>query len=184
MKKCLAKADNLSSLLDTQTGVEIMLEPYRLQPSVIVGVAYSEFLAYVRSLTASSQIRLISGNSRLVDFASNNNPQLYNCFLSNVAFAICKEIFYAEMFYGDGTVILPATASGASEMPLVVFLHAFPATKSQKTEWDIFLQNAGWFTTIRRQSNQRLKELAYCLYAASLKPVKFEGELNLGYTEA
>lgn len=181
MKKCLAKADNLSSLLDTQAGIEIMLEPYRLQPTVVVGIAYSEFLAYVRSLTANSQIKLFSGNSRLINFAGNNNPQLYNCFLSNIAFAICKEIFYAELFYGDGTVIVPSTATPTGEMPLAVFLQAFPATKVQKSELDTFLRDTNWYTPIKRKNNLRLKELAYCLYAASLKQVQYKGELNLGY---
>lgn len=103
-----AKATNLSCLLNADKEMELIPEPFRMQRNVIFRVTYSEYINYVLSLAKNNRIKLLSNTGSLVDLALTGHPLLYNHFLEDMAFAIIKELYFAEFYRKRATVILPA----------------------------------------------------------------------------
>lgn len=106
-------ANSLSCLLDERAGVEVYPEPFRLQPTLVFSVPYSAYRDYLLSLKDDAMIRLSGKIPFLRNLASSSNPQLYKYFLRDIAFAICKEISFAEREKTDASIILPSTIDGS-----------------------------------------------------------------------
>lgn len=104
-----ASADCLSCLLNSYKQLEVLPEPFRMQDKVAFRVTPSAYTEFILTLGPSSSVRLMTQLGVLKRLASIGSPKLYNCFLADIAFAILKEISYAEVFNKYATVILPTS---------------------------------------------------------------------------
>ena len=109
MLQLYAKADNLSCLINTDSSIELLPEPFRMQSNVLFKVTYSEYVSFVLSLTLESRVKLMTPTDVLLNMARTKQPKLYNCFLTDMAFAMLKEIMFAEHYSERATVIVPAS---------------------------------------------------------------------------
>lgn len=160
------KAGSLSCLLNRDTSIEILPEPFRLQGTVIFHVAYSEYINYISSLPVDSCIQLGAPISTLKTLILGKSPQLYLQFLQDMAFALYKEVWFAETYSVDGTVILPEGRSTA--VPLSTFLSLYSTARGKESE---MLQRATEFgfglKKCRRRHNEVLRQTSVCLYHLS-----------------
>lgn len=109
MLQLYAKADNLSCLINTDSSIELIPEPFRMQSNVLFKVTYSEYVNFILSLTLDSKVKLMTPTDTLLNMARTKQPKLYNCFLGDMAFAMLKEIMFAEHYKERATVIIPAS---------------------------------------------------------------------------
>ena len=104
-----ATAECLSCLVNSYKELEILPEPFRMQGNVAFRVTPSAYTEFILTLTPESGVRLMTQLDVLKRLASIGSPKLYNCFLADMAFAIVKEISYAELFNRHATLILPTS---------------------------------------------------------------------------
>lgn len=174
------RANSLSCLLNADSSIEIIPEPFRMQGNVLFRVTYSEYSNYILSLQQDTDIILMSEVSYLRNLASTCNPKLYSCFLKDIAFAICKEISFAERYNKDATVILPS-AYNHNTMLLSKCLASYEYCRHVEQELLNRLQTAGFgLTKVKRVQNTRLFQLAVILYSLSKVPNEVK-EVNLVY---
>ena len=174
------QANSLSCLLNADSSVELIPEPFRMQSNVLFRVTYSEYSNYILSLQNDSGIILMSNIDYLRSLASTDNPKLYSCFLKDLAFAICKELHYAERYRKDASVILP-TAYNHNDLLLSMCLSNYSNCRDVEGELKYCLQTAGFeLTKVKRIKNIRLFQLAVILYAMSKAPTVAK-EVNLVY---
>lgn len=174
------QANSLSCLLNQDKSVEIIPEPFRMQGSVSFRVTYSEYSNYILSLPKDNCIVLMSSFNNLRNLAATGNPKLYTYFLKDLAFAICKEVWFAECYQRDASVILPASFEGQS---ILVSDCLKSYQYCQEVEWELMnvLQTAGFeLSKVKREQNVFLKQLAVILYSMSKVPKVLE-EVNLVY---
>jgi len=174
------QANSLSCLLNGDSSIEIIPEPFRMQGSVSFHVTYSEYSNYILSLPVDTDIVLMSKYSYLRNLASSDNPKLYSCFLQDIAFAICKEIWFAERYRKDASIILPASFNGKN-VKASDCLKTYPLCKDVELELLSRLSTQGFvLNKIERVRNIYLKNLAVVLFSISKVPVVME-EVNLVY---
>lgn len=113
MSEQYATASCLSCLLDSRKELEPYPEPFRLQEHVTFRVTLSAYTDYILSLPSNTGVKLLSRIDNLKALASLRSPRLYNYFLRDMAFALLKEISYAEEYKTHATVILPASDAGS-----------------------------------------------------------------------
>lgn len=178
MITCPVSSGSLSSLLDTRGCIELIAEPYRLQKDVVLCVAYSEYVNYIRALPEDSSIRLLSGTKRTVHYCNTRDPKLYNSFLVDIAFAICKELLYSERVREDATVIVPMSDSTA--MSVSQFLRVATYTPHALERFDKLLQEHDHSQKIKMPRNKTLKQLALSIFSLSER-AELHGELCLAY---
>lgn len=109
MLELYATADSLSCLINSQKDLECLPEPFRMQDNVTFRVTPSAYTEFVLSLTSESGVHLMQQLDVLQRLAAIGSPKLYNCFLMDIAFAMLKEISFAEKFKRYATVILPTS---------------------------------------------------------------------------
>lgn len=112
MSEQYAPVSCLSCLLDSRRELEPYPEPFRLQQHVTFRVTLSTYTDYILSLPSNTGVRLLTKVENLKALASLRSPRLYNFFLRDMAFALLKEISYAEEYNAHATVILPASDVG------------------------------------------------------------------------
>ena len=174
------QANSLSCLLNEDCSAELIPEPFRCQGSISFRVTYSEYSNYILSLPSDSGIILMSDFSLLRNLASTGNPKLYACFLKDLAFAICKEIWFAEAYSKDASIILPASFNG-NNVALSVYLKSYEACKAVEMELVDKVQSAGFRSLkTKRRQNKSLYQLAVILYYLS-KITPGMKEVNLVY---
>lgn len=108
MSEQYATASCLSCLLDSRRELEPVPEPFRMQQDMVFRVTLTTYTEYVLSKD-SNGARLMSQVGLLKQLASAGSPRLYNYFLRDMAFALLKEISYAEEYSMAATAILPAS---------------------------------------------------------------------------
>ena len=110
MLEYYAKGSELLCILCLDRKLEPVPEPFRLQGSVLLRVLYREYADFIQSLPTDMESIRISGDLSVTrEFARIRSPLLYNCFLRDMAFAIAKELHYAEQYQRAGTTILPTS---------------------------------------------------------------------------
>lgn len=129
-----AKANNLSCLLNAERDIERLPEPFRMQRNVIFRVTYSEYINFVLSLAKNQNIKLLSNTGNILDLVMCEHPKLYNHFLQDMAFAIVKELFFAEHYKRRATIILPASFNQQNVM-LSTILGAYPTCSGVRVEF-------------------------------------------------
>ena len=181
MYTCTAKAGCMAVLLDTRIGIEQAPEPFRLQPDLILTVPYSEYTKYVHSLSLDSQtVRLFSNTRATVNLSIASPERLYNTFMRDLAFAIVKEIYYAECLKENATVIVPSSER-AAPMSWTVFLQKSSKMQSNMYELLDRVGKLGYHCkAVKNVHNKLLLDIADRLYTIS-KSESIQGELNLAY---
>lgn len=160
------KATSLSCMLNRRSDIEVLPEPFRLQGHVAFHVAYSEYVNYIRSLDTDSPICLSAPIPRLKTLVTMQSAQLYLHYLQDMAFAVMKEVWFAEQYRTDGTIILPE--SNKQVVKLSEFLSVYQYARSKEDELLDLLGTVGFRpTTVRRDHNKTLQKLAVCLYYLS-----------------
>ena len=110
MVEYYAKGLDLLCLMNLNPTLEPVPEPFRLQPSVALRVTFQAYIDFVNCLpTDEESIRLAGDLLATKDFARIQSPLLYNCFLRDMAFALAKELHFAEKYKGTCTLILPSS---------------------------------------------------------------------------
>lgn len=107
------KANCLSCLLNGDREMELIPEPFRMQGIVSFRVTYQEYIQYITALNSSSRVMLSASVKALKEFASFRSPRLYEYFLKDLAFAIYKEVWFAEICRKDASIILPSTLNNS-----------------------------------------------------------------------
>lgn len=174
------QANSLSCLLNQDSSVELIPEPFRMQSSVTFRVSYSEYSNYILSLPVDTRIVLMSSYRYLRNLASSSNPKLYSYFLQDMAFAICKEIWFAEKYDKDASIILPTSFKGEN-LKVSDCIKSYQFCLDVEQELMARLNQAGFgLHSIKRVQNMLLKNLAVVLFAMSKAPAVLE-EVNLVY---
>lgn len=174
------QANSLSCLLDETFLAEMIPEPFRMQGSVSFRVTYSEYSNYILSLPMDSGITLMSDFAYLRNLATTGSPKLYLHFLKDLSFAICKELWFAEYFSKDASIILPASFNG-NDIPLSSCLQSYIYCRDVEGELLDRVQSAGFKPyRVKRQMNIALHRLAVILYSMSKVSDVME-EVNLVY---
>lgn len=174
------QANSLSCLLNRDSFVEVIPEPFRMQGMVSFRVTYSEYINYILSLPVDSGIILSNEFTYLRNLASSANPKLYAYFLQDMAFAICKELVFAEKYRQDASVILPASFNGNNVMASA-YLESYRYCVEVEKELLNKVSTAGFGQLkVQRDHNRSLFKLAVILYFMSKVPTVME-EVNLVY---
>lgn len=175
-----AKAENLSCLLNMNRELETIPEPFRMQNNVIFKVTYSEYTDYVLSLKFESQVKLLTDSSVLINMAHTKQPKLYNHFLQDMAMAIMKEVYFAEMCRKGGTVLLPVSFNNRNVL-VSNMLTMFNQCAASSSLLVSHFQSFGYmFPKVVSERNGHLFKLAVVLYHLSLSPKPVE-EMNFVY---
>lgn len=174
------RANCLSCLLNRNNQVEIIPEPFRMQSSVSLRVTYSEYRNYILSLPQDTLIKLCADVELLRNLASTESPKLYNYFLRDIAFAICKEVHYAEKYRKKATVIVPASfveqTSSVSDC-----VQNYGYCSDVEVELKESITNAGFpLGNMSNTHNMQLYKLAVVLQALSKVPTTMK-EISLVY---
>ena len=173
------KATSLSCMLNRNSNIELLPEPFRLQGHVAFHVAYSEYVNYIRSLDVDSPIQLSAPIARLKTLVSSQSSQLYLHYLQDMAFAIMKEVWFAEQYKTDGTIILPESDGVVTK--LSAFLNSYKYGCIKEAEFLSQVGNVGFRpNSVRRPHNVNLQKLAVCLYYLSQFPTGVS-EISLVY---
>lgn len=179
IEQCVT-ASSLSCLLNGDSSVEIVPEPFRMQYAVSFRVAYSEYINYILSLKENSGIKLMSDYTYLKGLASTNNPKLYSCFLQDIVFAICKELCFAERYRRDASVILPSSYKVQS-LKVTECLKSYEYCRDLEPELIDCVNKKGFLLKkVERPDNKPLLQLAVVLYQLS-KVTASVKEVNLVY---
>lgn len=174
------KADCLTAILNENHLCEIFPEPFRLRPNVLFLITYSEYITYLLSLTKTTDIMLSADVAYLQSLAKTNNFELYSLFLQDIAFAMAKEVWYAEMFAGEGSIILPFSTNGF-EHTVSNYLQSYAQCKDCESVLYAKLDRANFNgLKIKSQHNDNIFRLAVVLqYMATQNPIV--KEINLVY---
>lgn len=140
-------ANSLSCLMCECSTAEIYPEPFRMQSSIVFGVTYLEYSKYILSLSEDSDIRLMANIAMLRNLASNHNPKLYSYYLADMAFAICKEIYFAECYALGASVILPINEG----------VNAVRVSECQQT----YQTNQSVYASCERELRQKLTDTGF-----------------------
>lgn len=178
------RAEALSCILNRDLwGIEPFPEPFRLQGDVTLCVAYSEYINYINSMPEDSQVVLSLEINKLKNLARSDSSTLYSYFLRDMAFAICKELFWASRYQTDGTVILPIAtdASRATVMVSEWFVYfGFLADASNDMLYK--MAQAGYGTlNVQGEHNSNLLKIAAILDQLANRHNATLGEVNLSY---
>lgn len=173
-------ANSLSCLLNRNCFVELIPEPFRMQYSVSFRVAYSEYINYILSLKEDSGVKLTSDFQYLKNLVSVNHPRLYSCFLQDIAFAICKELHFAEKYNKDASVIIP-TSFRNTAMKVTDCLKSYSACREVEGEMIEQVTSTGYsLKSVKRPANIPLFQLAVILYQLSKATTEVK-EVSLVY---
>lgn len=179
IEQCV-NANSLSCLLNADYRAEQIPEPFRMQSSVSFRVTYSEYYNYILSLRDDSPVMLMCDRRYLKSLAMGQSSRLYNCYLQDMAFAICKELAYAEAYGKDATVILPTSFNG-KDVLLSDCISYYELCEVEESELFLVVNNTGFMLkSIRRAHNQKLWKLAVFLFTMS-KSQNIAEEVNLVY---
>jgi hypothetical protein len=167
-----ASYENLSCLVSADGSLELFPEPFRMQKTVIFRIPYDVYVHYLLELPKDTKVILSNDINLLQTYAEHDHPDLYKCFLQDVAFAILKELSFAEIYKQYATRIIPGAFDGYS-IGVSKLIEEFPQSKSAA---NMLLQQAGLYNyKIPRntvsQLNSPLYQLAVVLYQKSLSPL-------------
>ena len=98
--------DNLAPLLLLDKDMEPVPEPFRMQGNVLLLVPFSEYISFIDFYL--DKVNYLSTPTHLLKQYVNdkNLDKLYQSFLMDMAFAVAKELHYAEAHQKDATFIV------------------------------------------------------------------------------
>ncbi len=172
----------MSCLFQQDKDLEILPEPFRLQQNVTFYVMYSEYVKYIKSFEDLRKLKLSYDASYLRALAVSGSQKLYNCFLADMAFAICKEVSFSEECDLPASVILPA-AYGVELQTVSSFASLYSNRITCEAELFSNVNKSGFVLSGKyTDRNLLLLKTAVLLYHMS-KVYKGNTEINLIYKE-
>lgn len=173
-------ANSLSVMFNEDYSKEVLPEPFRLRPNVSFLITYSEYIKYLLSLQETNEVTLSGNVEYLMSLAKTNSELLYKFYLQDIAFAIAKEVWYAEIFHGDGSIILPFSYDG-NIANASSYINYYPQCKQFEGVLNTKLREANFKGfKIRNQHNLELFKLATVLQSTS-EQVPLVREISLVY---
>lgn len=161
-------ADSLTCLFD-RCEAEIVPEPFRLQSDTVFSVAYSEYINYVSDLDATANIQLSAPIIELKRLVTQATKQLYSQYLADLAFANIKEVYFAEEYNADGSLILPVSYE-SKPIALDFFVQYLCPSNIERIMSDIAAISDGSIYVpcrLKRPHNKWLATIACGLYEIS-----------------
>lgn len=174
MVEQFVQADSMSVLFNRDISVEIFPEPFRLQDNVLIRVAYSEYINYIKTLSDDAHIQLGADLSLLKKYASCGNDELYLQYLRDMMFALSKELYFGELCKCPCTWILPN--SGTNDLPLSTLLQWFPQCAKYASMYRDYMLSWGYkIPKVLQPQHLDVYRVAIILYACvvSNSSVKF-----------
>jgi hypothetical protein len=151
-----------------------------MQKDVSFHVTYSEYINYIISLDAESHVKLSDDLGRLKELAIVSSKELISYYLQDMAFAMCKEIYYAELYSKEASKILPCSFTG-QRVNASTLLNAYNHFAQYDTVLRNQLSTAGFMFTKNISSlNAQLFKVAVSLYGFAVSKGMGE-EVNLVY---
>lgn len=103
--KIEAEADRLAALVVMDRNLELIPEPFRMQPDVEVIVDFGEYLKFVQSLPTGHPFLYFKVEEIQQAIEVHNELALLKSFYTDMALAVCKELSFAENNGTGATVI-------------------------------------------------------------------------------
>lgn len=180
MVEQFVSADSMSCLFNEDCFAESYPEPFRMQGTVSFRVVYQEYIQYILTLPHNTSVKLMTDLRILRRLASARSPMLYQHFLGDMAFAISKEVWYAEKYKKEASIILPSSsdkyAQGVSDV-----LNVFAAVSALTRPLASIMGASGYDgLSPKIVHNVELWRVAVYLYSLSLSRDLLV-ELNLVY---
>lgn len=173
-------AKSLTCILNRDITIEPIPEPFRMQSEISFHVTYSEYINYILSLPQDTPVVLCKPVTLLKQLSNTSKYKLYGYYLQDIAFAICKEVYYAERHSKDASVILPASYN-SSRLTVADYVQNYELCRSVENELFTEVHAAGIIIPkVKRERNLTLLKLAVCLYYVSKAQGKVK-EVNLVY---
>lgn len=181
MLELYATSDCMSCLVNSDSSLECQPEPFRMQDNITFRVTPSAYTEFILSLTPKSGVRLMQQLDVLQRLASIGSPKLYNYFLMDMAFAMLKELSFAEKFKRYATIILP-TSQNANNVCASHLLEMYSYVEpGVELELQAYMTNSGFgLPRVVSQLNIDLYKMAVVLYFMSKCKTAVK-ELNVLY---
>lgn len=174
------KSNCLSCLLNEDRRVELIPEPFRMQGNVSFRVTFREYVNYILALSRDTRIILSTNVNYLKELAHSRNPHLYPYFLKDMAFAISKEVWFAEFYNKDASIILPASLDSKPNNAVDLLQYYIYCGDSERMLLSM-VNSLGFDLNIpKRQHNLILFRVAVAIYHTALHS-KSPREMNLVY---
>ena len=173
-------ADSLSCLFHRDAYCESIPEPFRMQENVSFHVTYSEYVNYIVDMPDNSLVKLSESVRHLKELAASSSDALLKYFMLDMAFAIAKEVCYADSFKKKASVIVPYSYSG-TVLQAQNLLTAYNYYSKFEGGLREALRSAG-FNVSKNVSdlNSNLYKIAVSLYGFALSRQHLD-EVNLVY---
>lgn len=98
--------DNLAPILLLDKEMEEIPEPFRMQNNVLLIVSFNEYLAFIKNYLDKVDY-LSTPTSMLKRYVDRNDiPELTKAFFRDMAYAVAKELHYAEAVKKEATFII------------------------------------------------------------------------------
>ncbi len=123
--------DSLACLLDLNASLEPLPEPFRMQ-NIVLKLPYAIYTQYISSMRTDADLTLISGLHIRRELAEVHSNILYKYYLQDVAFAIMKELSFAEAYHERATIIIP-TSDGEHKLTCEQIASMFEFVKEEGT---------------------------------------------------
>lgn len=173
-------ADSMSCLFNEDCFAEKYPEPFRMQGTVSFRVVYREYVRYILSLPPNTAVVLMHDITQLKYLATMESPLLYLRFLGDMAFAIAKEVWYAERYKKEASVLLPSNPNLSAQKVSAV-LQLFSSMNAYARSLVILLDSRGYNgLSPKITHNVNLYRLSVILYGLS-QSKQAVGEVNLVY---
>ena len=99
-------SDNLAPILLLDKEMEETPEPFRMQKNVLLIVSFSEYLKFIDNYLDKVDY-LSTPTSMLKQYIMHNDTtRLYSSFLADMAYAVAKELHYAEKYKKSATMLV------------------------------------------------------------------------------
>ena len=113
LKYVSVSADYLACLIGgTHDPLDVPL-PFRGQPNIAFTIDYQEYINFLQSANYTN-LKLFTDIETLQECKDYNPRRLYSCYLQDIAFGICKELYYTNMLSGEASIILPLNSNDNS----------------------------------------------------------------------
>jgi len=173
-----APANSLACLFSYAKKCEELPEPFRMQRSVSFRVLYDNYADFVLSLPEDTMVELATSIPDIQRAIAQGGFLSYSFFLKDMAFAIMKELHFAERYKRLSTIILPA-AFGVESTPISAFAAKYNLTTGAEGSLLRAVREKGFVVkTPVTSGNRILYNTAVVLYFISQNTVRTQIDLN------
>lgn len=174
------KYDAMTCIISEDPTLELLPEPFRMQGGISFCVPYNEYKRYILTLEDDCDAKLMTDVKILQRLAEQSSPILFRCFLKDMAYAICKEIFYASTRDKEASVIIPV-ADDATVLYASNLVNLYSFAKEHESDLQRVMRQTGYeLPDGLSEHNSELYKLAVVLYHLSYQST-MNGFISLVY---